>query len=451
MSDLTMRQFDDVPATRDALHQNVMKGLKDRFPIENDKHVLELKDVDWSKYKDFSTKEQLKAIMRNETLGNTINGTMVLKDKETGAVLDTKKGSMMYVPWMTPRGTFIHHGNEYTIVNQARLKPGVYSRTKENGELESHFNVKSGTGPQFRVWMEPETGIFRMHIQQANLKLYPIMKALGYDDEKLGSMWGGELLHANRETPDQASVHKFYMKLAGRKADASLPDEAKLRTIREQLDRAELDPEVTESTLGKRYSKVEPAAIADATQKLLRLNRGEDTVDDRDALQYRTLHSVEDFAYERIVKDAAQLARNLLRKASYQKSLKPIGTAPFSPYMTGLLVGNSLSMPLEEINPLSILEQQHRIVATGEGGISSKDAIPDSAHQVHPSQLGFIDLISGPESLALGVDVRAAHGTLKGSDNHIYGKFRNRHTGKLEWLKPMDVARGSLAFEPVPS
>lgn len=444
---VTMREFDDVAAMRQAIHTNLLAALRTRFPMENAKHILELKDVDFKNYKDFDSKAQRRAIMRNETLANNIHGTWTLRDKITGQEIESKTGNVMAVPWMTPRGTFIHAGNEYTTSSQLRLKPGVYSRVRENGELESHFNTKSGTGPQFRVWMEPETGIFRMRFQQANLKLYPILRALGYDDEGLQQAWGNDILTTNRESPEQDAVKKLYTKLAGTRADPHASDTMQIEAIREKMEKSLLDPDVTERTLGKRYDHVEPASIVDATQKLLRLNRGEDAVDNRDSLQYRTLHSVEDFAAERVKKDAAMLARNLLWKASYQKSLKPIGTAALSPYMTGLLVGNSLSQPLEEINPLHILEQHHRIISTGEGAIQNKEAIPDEAHTVQPSQLGFMDLVAGPENLNIGVDVRAAYGTRKGSDNNIYSPVKNNRTGKIEYVNPSQISHASLAFE----
>lgn len=59
----------------------------------------------------------------------------------------------------------------------------------------------------------------------------------------------------------------------------------------------------------------------------------------------------------------------------------------------------------------------------GPGGIPSADSITNEAQAVHPSQFGFIDVISGPESEKAGVDVRAAWGTKVGSNGRIYQKI----------------------------
>ncbi|MFA9289314.1 MAG: hypothetical protein ACEQSA_05565, partial [Weeksellaceae bacterium] len=92
----------------------------------------------------------------------------------------------------------------------------------------------------------------------------------------------------------------------------------------------------------------------------------------------------------------------------------------------GLLVGNALSSPLEEINPMHIVEQSRRITAMGPGGLPSSDSITSEAQALHPSSFGFIDIIAGPESERAGVDVRAAMGTKLGSDGKIYQRFRDR-------------------------
>ena len=47
------------------------------------------------------------------------------------------------------------------------------------------------------------------------------------------------------------------------------------------LSKMQLDPEVTRRTLGAPHAQLGPAAIIATTQKLLRLSRGEDDVDDR--------------------------------------------------------------------------------------------------------------------------------------------------------------------------
>lgn len=62
-----------------------------------------------------------------------------------------------------------------------------------------------------------------------------------------------------------------------------------------------------------------------------------------------------------------------------------------------------------------------------------------NGNSVHPSQFGFIDPLSGPESEKAGVDVRVSWGAKMGSDGRIYQLYRNRRTGRLEYKSPADL------------
>jgi hypothetical protein len=215
------RSFDDSKATRQAMQENILKAIQGRYPVENQKHKLMLENVSWAGPEHFTTAEQKRAIMRGETLDRRLTGEWALYDKETNTEMARRKTTVAHVPYLTNRGTFISNGNEYTVANQLRLKPGVYTRVKENGILEAHVNVKPGTGPSFRVYMEPDTGVFRLGLGQSTLKLYPILKSMGVDDEELEKSWGRELLQKNIESEDPRAVARAFQKLV-----RTVPDEA---------------------------------------------------------------------------------------------------------------------------------------------------------------------------------------------------------------------------------
>jgi hypothetical protein len=215
------RAFDDSQATRQAMQSNILKAIQGRYPIENQRHKLAVEKVGWAGPKHYTLAEQKRAIMRGETLDRRLTGEWVLYDKETGTEMDRRKTTIAHVPYLTNRGTFISNGSEYTCASQLRLKPGVYTRVKENGILEAHVNVRPGTGPSFRVYMEPDTGVFRLGLGQSTLKLYPILKAMGVDDDQLEKSWGRELLQKNIESEDPRAVARAFQKLV-----RTVPDEA---------------------------------------------------------------------------------------------------------------------------------------------------------------------------------------------------------------------------------
>lgn len=440
-----LRSFIDAPATRTAIMDNVLEAVKNRFPIEDDDVRLELRDVKYEGPTSYTLEQQKQALLNNRRLGCSIAGTWRLTDKRTGQVLDERRDGVIRVPYYTDRGTIINNGNEYTVISQARLSPGVYVRRKQNGELESQFNVANGLG--FRIGLDRETGALNMSVGQGHVPLYPVLRAIGVSDEEIRKSWGNEVTSVNVGKMDPRALDKVYARYAGRKADMSLSPADKAKFVSEALAGSGLDPEVVVRTLGiENANGVTGAVILRAAQKLLNINRGAEDPDERDNPRFSRFYGVEDMMRERIDKDAGRLTKSMLFRAKRDKNLARIGRNALAPYLDTFLSGSGLAMPGEEANPLSILTQQSRITRLGEGGISSPDLVTPEARNVQGDYLGFVDFISGPESFGIGIDVRAALGTMKGSDNRLYNKMMDLRTGKTRYVALDDAASHTVAF-----
>lgn len=194
-----------------------------------------------------------------------------------------------------------------------------------------------------------------------------------------------------------------------------------------------LDPDDKEE-----YSPVSVGGIVAASEKLLAVNRGLTPPDDRDNYAHKRVVTPAGFLKEAIRLDSGRVRRQLAALAARRRSLSAISPGAFDAYIDGMLNGNPLALPLEEINPLHLLEQSRRLTHFGPGGIGSSDAITPEMQAVHASQFGFISSIEGPESERAGVDVRAAEGSKLGSDGKIYQRFRRRD-GSYAWLSPEDT------------
>ena len=440
-----LRSFIDAPATRTAIMDNVLEAVKNRFPIEDDDVRLELKDVKYEGPTSYTLEQQKQALLGNRRLGCSIAGTWRLTDKKTGQVLDERRDGIIRVPYYTDRGTIINNGNEYTVISQARLSPGVYVRRKQNGELESQFNVANGLG--FRIGLNKETGALNMSVGQGHVPLYPILRAMGVSDEDIRKSWGNEVTTVNAGKFDPRAIEKVYVRYAGRKADPNLPPTEKAKFVSDALAGSGLDPDVVVRTLGlENVTGVTGQVMLRAAQKLLNINRGAEDPDERDNPRFSRYYGVEDMMRERIDKDAGRLTKSMLFRAKRDRSLARIGRNALAPYLDTFLSGSGLAMPGEEANPLSILTQQSRITRLGEGGISSPDLVTPEARNVQGDYLGYVDFISGPESFGIGIDVRAALGTMKGSDHRLYNKMMDLRTGKTRYVALDDAASHTVAF-----
>ena len=141
-----LREFDDTAKTRQLIYDGCLEAVKNRFPVEDDTYRLELADVHYDGPQDYSLEDQKQALMKSKNLRTPMKGRWRLIHKPTNTVLGEREDTILQVPYYTDRGTIINNGNDYSIISQMRLRPGVYARRRRTGELESHFNIKSGTG-----------------------------------------------------------------------------------------------------------------------------------------------------------------------------------------------------------------------------------------------------------------------------------------------------------------
>ena len=441
-----LHDFLDYDSMRGRVYDGVMGALTKKYPLENTRYRLELGGLKYSGPSKFSIKDQKKAILQRKSIYRPIKGTWNLIDKATNKSVDQRKSTIMHVPHLTSRGTYILRGNEYTVANQMRLRSGVYARKKENGELESHFNVRKG-GPSFRVFMEPKTGVFRMQVGQAKLKMFPILKGMGVSDADMTKWMGPNLFKANVEAKDdQTTIRKVWDRMSNNRERKSTgenpPTKEDFKTL---FDSFELDPEVTKRTLGTSYSKVSPEVLMRSMQKLININSGKEGTDDRDSLAYQETWSADDFFKERISKDSGRIASRALWKATLRGNLGGMQQGVLNPQMDAVFFKAGVAQPLEEINPIDALDQNLRLTRLGEGGLSG-DRVTDEARNVNPSQFMFVDPVRTPESGKIGVDSRVTVDTLKGDDRQLYTKVRNLATGTIQHLPPAKIVDAAVAF-----
>ena len=204
--------FDDFDKRRELVFNSVKEATRQRFPLSNERYSLELEDVDYEQPdKTYSIKEQKDAILGGRTLSKQLKGRFVLKDVETGKVIE-KGGRRVIanVPYLTPRGTFIRNGNESVMINQMRMVPGAYSRKTNDGKFETFVNVKQGTGTQFKLQFDPATAQFNFRAAGRKVPAYPIFKAMGIDDDTLKKAWGEDILNKNKSVNAVKAIHSAY-------------------------------------------------------------------------------------------------------------------------------------------------------------------------------------------------------------------------------------------------
>ena len=452
--------FDDYGARRQLLLDKAAEAVGKRFPISNENYSIELHNIGYENMKPFSKKEEKEAILSGKSLNKRLKGVWVLKDAHTGAVIDkSAKRTILNVPWLTNRGTFVRNGTEHSLSNQLRLVPGVFSKWTTDGRIESHVNVAPGTGHAFKVSFDPASAEFSILARNRKIKLYPVLNAIGVPDSMMEEAWGKDILNKNKVgEPLRAVKSAFqtfgtYKQMNKTAADTAIPatepshspTDEELGTLKQAFAKMELDPHATKLTLGQAHAFVTPALFMDSTNKLLRMSRDQEEADDRDSMAFQRLHMAHDHLYEKLIKDPGHIAGRLLWKASNKRTVQNIPSGALDKHVDSMFTTSGLGQALEEISPTDSYDQAHRITRMGEGAMANLESVPDEARSVQSTYAGFIDPVRSPQSLKVGVDMRLAHGAAFSDDGRLYRRMLNTKTGKRDWVDSVSASDMNIA------
>lgn len=440
-----MSTFTDHEEHFNEIKKKVSGAVKSYFPVEGKKNVLVANKVwvdDNLDVGDIRSQEDAK--LKGRTWAVPVRAELELKDAVTGKVKDRRVVTVGNLPKLTQRLSHIVNGNEWQVTNQFRLKSGVYTRVKENGELEGRWNLKKGAG--FSMLFDPESKkMVISYPEGSNVPLYPILKTLGVDDDEIERSWGKEILTANKKAKPEVALRSFYKTLRGKAPDSM--EEAR-RFVVEELGKTRLLPDTTKETLGKEFSKVDGGSLLTGSRKLLQVYKGEEEPDDRDRLDFKEIYDSGDLITERLEKDARRDLNNKLRRVvdRGQKVQAIVSPDMFGKHIEGFFTnsGGLVDRPYQ-FNPMNYFIGFRKTTIGGKHGIDDPQKVTLEAKSINPSHMGFLDPIQTPESSRIGMILQLATGAKKvGKDLHI--KAYNTKTGQHEWINPRTAFKSNVAF-----
>lgn len=432
----------DIDVIRERIYTGIRDVIQKNSRIEDDDFVFTIDDLDYEGPADIDPEKEKTAILSGGTIYRPLRGTVRLIDKKTGKVLSEQRKRIAAVPHITPRGTFILNGVEYGMVNQLRLRPGIYTRYTNDGEYEAFINVAHGVG--HRYVFDPSSGIFYLKSGQARVPLYPFLRAIGIDDRTLQQVWGAEILKKNQETFNNQAVRRAVQAIFGSQA-RRIPDHELINRIRSWYSELTFDPDVNRITLGLPADRLTPEVALRVTEKLLRGARGEESIDDRNHLAFLRVMGAEDLFREAIQRNLQQL-RKYYNRVRARRDVRYFPTGVFDETISQTLYGSGLGQALQEINPVEILDNRYRVTRMGEGGITNVWQVTDDNRYNHPSFLNYIDPVVTPEGLNVGVDTRFGVVVERDEKGNLYSVFTNVKTGKKEKLSPQQIFGKVVTF-----
>ena len=181
-----------------------------------------------------------------------------------------------------------------------------------------------------------------------------------------------------------------------------------------------------------------------ATKYLLRLKKGEGSLDDIDHLGSRRIRTVGELLAnqcrvglartERLVKERMTLFDQSVEQMTPQKLINP---KALSAVIRDFFGRSQLSQFMDQINPLAELTHKRRLSALGPGGLS-RDRAGFEVRDVHPSHYGRICPIETPEGPNIGLIASLATFARINEFGFLETPYRKvkdgRVTGEIEFL-----------------
>jgi DNA-directed RNA polymerase subunit beta' len=428
------------------LQQSITQALEELFPVESGGKTLRLKNVkivDTLNNTDYPKQKEVKLSRKSWEV--PIYGDLELTDS-SGTVISTRAGVRLgAIPKMTTRFSAIINGNEYQVANQLRRKAGVFSRLRENGELEAEFNVE---GKSFRIELDPLSQQFFLTLRGKNRRyhVWPILSMLGVSDSQIQAKWGSKLLELNRvkgQNAEESDLRDLQKQLNSRSTVTSMQE---IKTqLRDRFLSMKMDAEVNELTLGSPHSAATGDAILDASFKLIQINKGEVEQDYRDSLVFKKLLTPDTQILDHFRTNAPAYKGKIANAMRRRETVSEVFPANFfARPITQFFTTADLSSTPPQTNPIAMIVNARKTTPMGASGIQSTHAITSEARDVDPSHVGFIDTLATPEGTKVGVTMGLASEVIK-RDGEMATPVINQ-SGEISYVTPMQFYKAVVGF-----
>jgi len=337
------------------------------------------------------------------------------------------------IPMMTSIGTFVINGVERVVVNQLVRSPGAYF-TREFDPHSGRAMHQAEVRPMRGSWLEfivSRNDYISVRIDRhRKVSATTLIRALGYStNEEILALFAGvdtdkehryiaTTLLKDNSTNTEEAILDFYQKVR--------PGEpAVLENAKALLHQMFFDPRRYNLGLVGRYKMNRKLGINTPVDKqhitlsnddfigsikyLIGLQNGQGKVDDIDHLANRRLRCVGELVNQTSFKAGLlRLERSIKEKMSLAKPDELptpaafVNPRPIISAITEFFRRNRLSSILDQVNPLSEVDNLRRISVMGPGGITRERA-SFSMRDIHCSQYSRICPVRSPEGPNIGL------------------------------------------------
>lgn len=336
------------------------------------------------------------------------------------------------IPLMTQSGTFIVNGVERVVVNQLVRSPGVFF-TKEidpnTGRSLYNAEIRPSRGSWLEINVSRHDHLSVKIDRHRKISATTLIRAMGFGTEQIKVMFSDvdndndhpyiatTLLRDTSDTPEEALI-EFYEKIR--------PGEpATLENAKNLLNQMFFDPRRYDLDLVGRYkldkklglntpiddshTVLNREDIVAVIRYLIGLQNGHGKTDDIDHLANRRVRCVGELVSQTAFRmGLVRLERSIKEKMSLAKvdelhsPSSFVNARPVIASISEFFRRNRLSSILDQVNPLSEVDNLRRLSVMGTGGITRERA-SFSMRDINASQYSRMCPIRSPEGQNIGL------------------------------------------------
>jgi len=419
----------------DEVKTRAAAAIRAQFPMAGTKHRLELENLE---VEDNLHLDDIQSQYQKRVEGGTwavpVKATFRLVDIATGKKLDEGVITVARIPKITRRYSYIVDGHERQHDSVFLLKPGVYHRVADNGEIQSKWAFQGKRG--FDLNIDRATGRVNMSIGTATVPIYSVLKSLNMPDADIEKALGKAVFDANKaktKPEDLLKIPKTFAKTNDEKKKlvGMTPADASAYVAKLFTDMKTTRPDGDQhNTLGLEFGHVTAPALLASAKRILDISRAHAEPDDRQTLAAKDITSTPDFVERFITRAQRDSTRKITAVIDRASKLSEL---PIRDLYTGTIANTFRAAQLpEQTNPLQFLSGHLRTTILGAdfGGIKGGETIKTEDKLINASHLGFLDPIQTPESDSTGISLNLPIGA--------------RKKGKVLVTRVWDVKKGSF-------
>lgn len=445
------------------LVSDIINMINNTTPIHGQNgNTLTIEDLKFSEpeaVNDISKQLEMK-YMKDKNLEGYISGKIVIRDKD-GKII-SKSGqikTLIPVPIVTERGTYLINGTEKQIVNQMRLKPGIYTNKLEGvDDVKTNIMVDNSAGsyiPQITLIYSPLKNEFKFTVKsrpEVNFNGINFLRIIGFSDMEIKKLIGNDYIsdqlfekYGNR---NQKTINDLYKALTY-KTSKETPDKIKNELSSYLKDNAQFGSgtSVVRDNLGVKENYLSKNVIGNAVKNTFAVFRGDRDQDDKDDLRFKDVIDDNDFIIENIKKDwdnflrSAEDVLNRKKKDVMYTDIRPLSRVGVT--LKKSLATNPIVQSPEETNPLFMASMNKKVTQLGQGGMSIRSAENEtSARDLATNSVNRLDPVETPESGKIGL---VEHMT---QDAYIEDKTIKTTVYKVKNGKAKMTASNQVALSP---